>query len=213
MEPSTESQGAVPAQGPSIFAKNKKIITVVVVVIVFALLLFLNSRRATAPVSEEMEQVAPVTLETTPAAPKGPSTLTALLAQNIAQECTYSVTTDGVESMGTVYLANGKMRVDTQVRDQNGTLEKSSMLNDGANMYLWGDTMEEGIKMPIPSAQAENTRPNTPAPVVDPNQEINYNCSPSAPTSDAFVLPSTVTFVDLGAMMQGIPVVPPTGAE
>jgi hypothetical protein len=205
MEPSVQPPISTPPGVRTFITQNKKIITGVLVVLVFGLLVFLNQRPAevATPTTETLPTTT--TQDANPVTSKGPSTLTALLAQNIPQECTFSMGSNGTENFGTVYLANGKMRVDAQVRINGGPLEHSYMLNDGTDIYVWGDKMPQGVKMSVSSAQAQPPTGGSPTPasVVDPNQEVAYDCLPNVPTGDMFMAPSTVTFTDLSAMMQG----------
>jgi hypothetical protein len=204
MDQPTESHTPLPPHKNNLVQK-KQIAMGALIVLALVALLLLNSNRASAPIPTPEEEV--VRIATTTPEVKGPTTLSALIAQNVAQECTFTTASEGTETFGTVYVANGMMRTDIQTRTAQGPLQKSSMIHDGAFLYVWGDQMEQGIKMAVPdTTTSTDTAPtNTPQTPIDLNQEVTYDCAPSSPSSSVFVVPTTIMFVDMQSMLQGVP--------
>ncbi len=160
---------------------------------------------------ERLEKTKSATLPKQEAGKKG--SLKNLLALGGSQKCAYTVTENGITSSATIYLSGEKMRVDSQTTT-NGKIENARMLFANKIMYVWGDGMPQGIKMPIPDA-------NTPTPqntqgtvqMVDLDKEMNYSCSPWSADASYFTPPTSVKFMDISQMInQAVPTGSGSGA-
>jgi hypothetical protein len=112
------------------------------------------------------------------------------------------------------YMKDGKTRVEgMQLGDSTTT---GYMINDGVNMYTWSEGAAEGMKIAVPTeeemaeteAQAEEYMEQVPD-FEDETEVANWedqgytiDCENNGVTDDMFIPPTTVSFVDFGAMMQ-----------
>lgn len=131
-----------------------------------------------------------------------------LLALGVSQKCTYTITEQGMTSSATIYLSGETMRVDSQTTT-SGKTESARMLIANKIMYIWGDGMPQGIKMPIPDANtptSQNTQGNVQ--MIDLDKEMNYSCSPWSADASYFTPPANVKFMDMSQMMNQVA---PTG--
>lgn len=132
-----------------------------------------------------------------------PRSLRALLIANVPVRCTFDDHTNDIDTDGTIYVANGKFRADVS-STIDGKVQEGHMLSDGTTTYVWSPALEQGFKMGT-QAMFEGSADADGKTAIDPNKDIDYSCSPWLPDANLFVAPSTVTFVELGAMMQKIP--------
>jgi hypothetical protein len=141
-----------------------------------------------------------------------PTSLKALMALGVPQQCTFSVKNEGAngsnESTGTVYLSGNKMRMDTESHMNMAgkeTLVTSHMISDGEYYYMWSDQDTRGMKIKMTEgmmngAEAQNQQ----KPLVDPDTSMDYRCSPGLPDSSKLEAPKDITFMDMNEMMGGI---------
>ncbi|MDQ5962566.1 MAG: hypothetical protein QG653_373 [Patescibacteria group bacterium] len=132
-----------------------------------------------------------------------------IFARGGSQKCTYTIIENGITSSATIYLSGEKMRVDSQTTT-NGKAENARMLLTNNIMYVWGDGMPQGIKMPIPDANTPTSQ-NTQGTVqmVDLDKEMNYSCSPWSADASYFTPPTNIKFMDMSQMMNQVA---PTGS-
>jgi len=112
--------------------------------------------------------------------------------------CTFEGTDDGMTSTGTVYIsAEGNMRGDfTTVKA--GTSTESHMIVKSGVAYVWSGS--QGAKMNVSSINA-----TTEAQVknyIDLNKEVDYSCTDWTVDTAKFVLPESINFVDVEAMLK-----------
>lgn len=176
-----------------IFMNSKLVGIGVVVVVLLGLGWWSMQGRGTgqeASTGETQESAAPTS---------GPTSLKGLLGLGLAQQCTFSDTTEGAMTSGTVYVSNGKMRGDF-TSTTGGQTVTSHMISDSTNSYIWMDGQSTGLKTTF-EAQADGDTPtSSPAAQtggVDVNKDVNYSCSPWLVDSSKYNLPSGVQFTDL----------------
>ncbi len=130
------------------------------------------------------------------------------LGQNL--QCDFEYNDGNTSVSGTVYVSNDNMRGDflTMV---DGPSNDMSMIRNGDEMYVWGSALPEGIKMKFDPEKgfdgystgqdqdADNTSTS-----FDPNQDVDYRCSPWVPNSGMFTPPSNIDFRDMTALMESI---------
>lgn len=134
-----------------------------------------------------------------------PNSLKSLLMAGIPQSCTFSSSTEGYTSEGTVYTASGKMRGDFSSK-VSGKEMKSHMIVMDNTSYIWTDGETKGYKTSFTDEQkteAEELAKDAPKPTggVDLDAMVDYNCKPWMVSSSHFDLPSGVEFVSLEDMM------------
>lgn len=138
----------------------------------------------------------------------GMGTFAELVAGGGSRTCTVTVDTGEGSSEGTVYIANGQMRGDftTSVNGQSMT---AHMIQKDGYMYNWSDAVAQGVKISLAQAQQQ---PNTPSQNqgIDPNAQVDYDCSGWMADSSKFDVPSNVTFMELSAsgMPANMPAMP-----
>lgn len=126
-----------------------------------------------------------------------------LMGMTSAARCTVSTTANGVESMGTVYVANGSMRGDFS-STVNGRAVDSHIIADATTVYTWSTGLPQGVKTPRDLATGQTSGNSTET--FNPNAELNYSCGAWTADASMFVPPTDITFLDISAMMQvGIP--------
>lgn len=184
---------------------NKKIL---ILVAIFALLLIAGGAfwfmTKKAPVnqtattnSESSSEMTKVVPTTAPA-----KSLRSLLTAGIAQKCTFTSGTEGDSNSGTMYISNGKIRGEYSTKVE-GETQNLSMIVDGNTTYLWGGETETGYKMTIdPSTTVKPGEKPRELSFVDPDQDLNYNCTPWIVDATQFTLPANIKFSDFSNMIK-----------
>lgn len=134
----------------------------------------------------------------------GSGTLQSLMGLAGSMKCEVATAAGPSQSSGTVYIANGKMRGDfnsTSAATGERVIE-SHMIRAGGFMYTWSSAAPQGVKFSEEAIASVNTQSNGKG-GVDPNAQVTYSCSVWAADEALFAPPSTVSFVDMSAMMQG----------
>jgi len=171
--------------------KNKKVLAVVAALVVIvglygAYRVYNHFMRLSATPAGQTQTAATT-------APKTLGSLKDLIANGGSQTCTYS--TD--KSQGTVYMSDGKINadIDTTV---GSVVEKAHMIIVNNSFYLWMDGATSGYKMaynPDATPAPAGARTNNASGMIDPNTQMNFNCSPWLIVDDSkFALPTGVTF-------------------
>lgn len=128
---------------------------------------------------------------------RGMGTFAELVAGGGSRTCTVTVNTDGHSSEGTVYIANGHMRGDF-TSTVNGQSMTAHMIQADGYMYSWSDAVNQGVKVSLAQAQQQQGAP-TQNQGIDPNAQVDYDCSAWIADESKFDVPSNVTFMELGA--------------
>ena len=127
--------------------------------------------------------------------------LRALLGLGKDTMCTFTTTSEGVNSSGTVYIsAAGAMRGDFTSQTTAGTKTSGMIVKDGTS-YSWSGT--QGLKMAIkPTGRAEaNANANTQS-KVDLDSQLDYKCNDWTADQSKFTLPTGINFVDIDALLK-----------
>lgn len=125
-----------------------------------------------------------------------------LMGMTSAGKCTVSTETNGVESMGTVYVADGNIRGDFS-STMGGRLVESHIIATTDTVYTWSTGLPQGVKTPrtpnTGGADAAKTSFN-------PNASLKYSCTSWITDASMFVPPATIQFIDVASMTQsGMP--------
>lgn len=121
-----------------------------------------------------------------------------LIKKGKALSCKFSSSEQ--RSEGEVYVLGSKIRGNFTMDDGAGTMLKSHMVSDGEYVYLWGDAMEQGIKMKYSELDVEKARTNENLKAL--NDTYNYDCDEWAVIDSYFVAPSDITFTDMTALQE-----------
>jgi hypothetical protein len=140
-------------------------------------------------------------------------TLRALLGIGESSQCTFtSNLPDGSTNVGTIFAADGRVKVDSVITDEAG-VQSLSFIDDGDYYYSWGTNAEGtfAVKMPRQDTVYDETdseasndfddESNTP---FDYEQEMEYECSTWIVDESQFIPPSNIDFVDMSAMMESM---------
>jgi hypothetical protein len=144
--------------------------------------------------------------------------LASLLSDDKSQQCDFSYTDadTGTKTSGKAYIANGVYRgtFSTTTNDKTYT---GGILSDGKTMYSWDEATKKGMKMSVSAvqemaqamvtgAQQPSTpeSPDRPSTMLDPNQTMNFTCSPWIANQALLAPPTDVEFADYGEMMESL---------
>ncbi|PIP55526.1 MAG: hypothetical protein CO183_00480 [Candidatus Zambryskibacteria bacterium CG_4_9_14_3_um_filter_42_9] len=116
--------------------------------------------------------------------------------------CTFTSSADGYESEGTVYIsADNSMRGDfTSNFTAQGSVE-SHMIMNADNSYFWSGN--QGTKMSTNKLNKDTGVSTDSNQSVDLDSDVDYKCSEWSRDNSKFSVPSTVTFIDIDAMING----------
>jgi hypothetical protein len=128
---------------------------------------------------------------------KGKGSLRSLLAMTKDTMCTYSGTSAGTTVSGTMYLSGGMMRGDFVTTSQSSGSVDSHMIKNGDTMFVWSGNQGAKMDMKMLDQNADANQKGS----VDLNQDVDYTCKDWTKDASKFVIPTTVTFVDIAAMM------------
>lgn len=118
------------------------------------------------------------------------------------QKCEWSVSAEGYEGTGTVYVDNGKF-ASVVSGSANGVSFTAHTVSDGEFMYSWTDMAPFGMKISITKAKEMSAQANaeveatggTPDTAVgDVSAAYDYDCDSWNPDASIFELPTNITF-------------------
>lgn len=135
---------------------------------------------------------------------KGDGALRDLIARGEALECSFTFADEeGVAGEGTSFFANGQMRMDAVVTQDNSEHMVSYILKDDT-MYTWGTSADMGqfaITMPGTMNTELDATSEAEAPVgVD--EDVTYDCKSWSVDNSVFAIPADLEFMDMGAIME-----------
>lgn len=119
--------------------------------------------------------------------------LQGLVARGGSWQCEVSVTTEGVTTKGTSYIASGMVRTDfVSTVPQYGEIESHMIMRD-STVYTWSNLMPQGMKFPIVDGTMGGARSST---EVTPqfDGEYDYTCKAWPTDESKFALPTDITF-------------------
>jgi hypothetical protein len=92
-------------------------------------------------------------------------------------------TTAGYTRTGTLYVADGKVRLN---------FSTTSMIDDGAHLFVWMMGAIKGLELQAASSASGSAIANNGG--VDPASDLSYACNPWAVDASVFTPPATVSF-------------------
>ena len=92
-------------------------------------------------------------------------------------------TTDSYKRSGTMYVADGKMRVN---------FARTSMIDDGMYFYAWTDGAAQGLRLLAASSASGSAIAGSGG--FDPASNISFACNPWTANMSVFVPPASVSF-------------------
>lgn len=115
-----------------------------------------------------------------------------LMARGGSWKCDVSVTTEGITSTGTTYVAGDMVRADfVSTMPQVGNIETHMLMRDNT-AYTWSSMMNRGFKFPISGAEGQ---PEVSAEMAaQVNQDYDYRCAAWPTDENKFALPTGITF-------------------
>jgi hypothetical protein len=118
------------------------------------------------------------------------------MGQNL--RCSFQSQVENGTTEGTVYVSGQNVRGDFNITTKSKTMQ-TSMIKVGDTNYIWGSGLPTGIKMTVSLDKlSENKQASQ---YVDPNQKVNYNCSPWSVDSSLFIPPSNIKFTDMTSLL------------
>jgi hypothetical protein len=156
----------------------------------------LTSDTQTTPGADQNQEVSQkADVRETPSGEPGQfrGSLQQLVARAGSWQCTIDVTTQGVPTKGTTYIADGKVRADFVSAVPGYTDIESHMIMRDNTVYTWSSLMAQGMKFPIQDGQLQGERKST---EVTPqfDQAYDYSCAAWQTDESKFALPSGITF-------------------
>jgi hypothetical protein len=176
--------------------KNKSLVIAAVIVLLILLLgaagfMMMGKKGVSAP------KVTTENSKTTQPQQTAKSLLDLVRAgQNV--RCTFKSTVENGSSDGTVYVSGQNVRGDFTVTLDNKP-QQTSMIRKGDTTYVWGGILTEGIKMTLSLDQVSGN--NQASKYVDPNQKVDYSCSPWSVDQSLFTPPTNITFRDMTSLL------------
>ena len=126
--------------------------------------------------------------------------LRSLLGLSKNAMCTFSSTAGGTSSSGTVYIsASGDMRGEFKSQTSGSGSVESNMIVKGGTSYVWSGS--QGMKMDV-SATTSASADASAKQAVDMDSQVDYKCEDWTLDSSKFSVPTSVNFLDLGAMLK-----------
>ena len=146
-------------------------------------------------VSQPSSQISP-----SPAATTANKSIKDLLMMGVSQKCTFTKNDTETSSTITIYMDNGHVRGDIETVASGKTVD-SHMIIQGTETYIWMEGQNSGFKM------AFNSNTPTSKPVqgqnnsVNPDEKVDYVCSPWSADQTIFSLPANIQFSDFSKMV------------
>ena len=126
-----------------------------------------------------------------PGTTSGSGSIGSLLALDQNLQCNVTLSTDGAQTEGMIYLsAGGKMHGDFSTTQDNNTINATT-INDGTYVYSWSNLSTQGYKDTV--AASATTGASTHG-GIDDSTAVNYSCKVWSLDSSKFVPPSNITF-------------------
>lgn len=135
---------------------------------------------------------------------KAKGSLRSLLGLGQNSMCTFSSTVGDTTSSGTFYIASdgdmsGKFEIKTGTQ---ATITSNMIVKDDVS-YVWSGN--QGAKMNVAELKADTKTEGVQGggEYVDLDAEMDYDCSSWVRDDSKFIVPSTVNFMDLDALLKG----------
>ena len=180
---------------------NKKLLLLVLLVLFFVVGGLVYVSTMSKPKSPMMpEQGAPVHEQSTNTDRDVQGSIFDLIKMGRALNCKFSGTDP--KSEGEIFILGNKLKGDFLVDGGAGAMTASHIVSDGTFMYVWGDEMEQGIKMNYSDVDVEKAKTDTNLKSLNANYD--YSCSDWAVVDSYFIAPSEINFMDVTALQEMI---------
>ena len=132
----------------------------------------------------------------------GKGTLRSLFAMTKDTVCTYKGTNAQGSVSGTMYISGNMMRGDFTTTGQGEGAVDSHMIKNGDTVFAW--TGNQGAKMDMKMLESKSADGATASQQngLDLNQNVEYDCKDWTKDASKFTPPTSVTFMDIAAMMK-----------
>lgn len=121
------------------------------------------------------------------AASSTPSTLRELAASRVSQKCDF---TSANETIGTVYVADGRVRSDFTSTAAGKPIVGHALVLDNT-AYAWMDGMSQGFKNSFDATTTANSQG------VNPDERVSYSCEPWVADAGLFSVPADIQFMSV----------------
>ncbi len=129
-----------------------------------------------------------------------------LIAKNISQKCTWSVTQEGNTSTGEILIKGNKFKQIISVNSEEGN-NQINAISDGQYIYTWTKSTQGNfaMKMKIDDTNPEITSDtSSTANQVDLNQKYKFDCVNANITDADFEIPKDIEFADYSEFLNQI---------
>ena len=178
---------------------SRKVLLIAAAVIVLALIVIGGlyvSKKSQKPQTEQ-----PTAQSTEAPASEQSGTIKSLLAMGKNVSCDVSYSAEQNKTVGKIYVAGQKMSGDFTIKTSDGKTMDTHMIQSEGYIYSWSSAIPQGTKMKIPTESA------SPSPAAsgassgfNPDQQVQYKCSPWGADDSKFSPPTNVQFMDISAM-------------
>jgi hypothetical protein len=141
----------------------------------------------------------------------GSDSLQSLIALGRTLKCGFHTSDGTTTTDGTAYFNNGKLRVETAYTGTSSVAESSNLIINGDTMYTWAKTKAGSFAIKMPTASISSTTASSTTHrdgEVSLQNKVTYDCMAWDVDDAVFVPPADVSFMDMGAMMKGLPTLP-----
>ncbi len=127
----------------------------------------------------------------------GTATFAALLAAGGSRSCDVLVANEESPATGVVYVSGTDVRSDFTAKPaiMNGAEVTAHMIQTGGYIYSWTDLVPQGVKVKTDAAASTGQSMSS---AIDPNAEVQYDCSVWVPDASKFEVPDSITFMEFG---------------
>lgn len=152
---------------------------------------------------KDIENVASVTPTSSTDQEKSTFSLKELITKNIAQKCTWTISSPEGDSVGEILVKGNKFKQTIKIKNPMGETQFNG-ISDGEWMYTWSNDstsgnmafkmkLEEALK-PVETDDSQNVSGSN---QIDLDQEYNYNCQPATINEADLTPPKDIEFIDL----------------
>ncbi len=126
----------------------------------------------------------------------GTTTFADFVAQGGSRSCTVTVNNPTAPATGVVYVSGSEIRADFVAKPvtANGMEISAHMIQTGGYVYSWTDMIPQGVKVAMTNSSGAAASQG-----FDMNAQVAYDCTPWIVDASKFVVPSTVTFMEVNA--------------
>jgi len=121
----------------------------------------------------------------------GSASIGSLLALGKNLQCSVTLSTEGAQTEGVIYLSSGgKMRGDFSTAT-DGNVVNAATINDGVYVYSWTNLSKQGFKTTVASSGTTGASSHG---GVDNSTALKYSCKPWSLDASKFVPPTNIKF-------------------